>query len=72
MLDAIDSHHRVGDVDRNPVQRADFLERIIPERVGLKNLLVVTKVEKFVFHPFAHLFLGLASLSFGWIALFEV
>jgi len=35
-------------------------------------LLVVTEVEKFIFHPLAHFCLVLASLSFGWIALFKV
>ena len=72
VLQAVDSHHRVCDVNRNPVQCGNFLKCFNPKLVGLKNVLVITEVNKFVFHPLTHLFLGLASLSNFWITLFEV
>ena len=72
VLQAVDSHHRVCDVNRNPVQCRDFWKCFNPKLSGLKNVLVVTKNEKFVFHPLTHLFFGLASLSYFRITLFEV
>jgi hypothetical protein len=72
VLQAVNSNNRVYDVDWDPVQRRYFVERFISKLGWIKNLLVVAKVEKLVFHPLAHFCFRLTSLSNCWIALFEV
>ena len=72
VLQAVNRNNRVCYVNWNPIQCRNFLKRFKPELVWLKNVLVVTKVEKLFFQPLTNFFIRLTSLSKIRVALFKI